>query len=134
MRVTADTITDEQIRAVGTLMTDARTASLIAGAFAECEPYRNHSRAELARLWTGLACEQCTLRYLGGNQPTGCIFVGWGHGWQPCQACGGSGLSPLGNSLVDERSRQPGCVGHRDICERATCIDARWNARHGGES
>jgi hypothetical protein len=27
------------------------------------------------------------------NHPTGMIFVGWGHGWQACQKCGGSGLA-----------------------------------------
>jgi pyruvate/2-oxoacid:ferredoxin oxidoreductase beta subunit len=27
------------------------------------------------------------------NHPYGMIFVGWGHGWQWCQSCGGSGLS-----------------------------------------
>lgn len=27
------------------------------------------------------------------NHPVGMIFVGWGHGWQTCQECGGSGLA-----------------------------------------
>ncbi|MES2342295.1 MAG: hypothetical protein V4597_11500 [Pseudomonadota bacterium] len=29
------------------------------------------------------------------NHPPGMIFVGWGHGWQPCTKCGGSGWRPL---------------------------------------
>lgn len=97
IKITAPTITDDMCRAVVRLLPHKQSA--LDGALGVCEPHRNHSRAELARLWNGLVCERCTLQYLGGNHPTGCIFVGWGHGWQPCQSCGGSGLSPLGNSL-----------------------------------
>lgn len=28
------------------------------------------------------------------NHVPGHIFVGWGRGWQPCIACGGSGVAP----------------------------------------
>jgi len=28
------------------------------------------------------------------NHVHGHIFVGWGMGWQPCSACGGSGQAP----------------------------------------
>ena len=99
--VTADTITDDMCLAVAALMPFEREQNLVAGALGTAEPHRNHSRHELAKLWTALACEHCTLRYLGGNHPTGCIFVGWGHGWQPCIQCGGSGLSPMGRDLSD---------------------------------
>jgi hypothetical protein len=96
-QIDASTITDAQCQAVVDLMPFQR--DLLDGALGVVEPHRNHSRHELAKLWNALACTSCTLQYLGGNQPTGCIFVGWGHGWQPCQQCGGSGLSPMGNAL-----------------------------------
>jgi hypothetical protein len=97
--INATTITDDMCRAVVALMPFDRERNLLDGALGEAEPNRNHSRHELAKLWKALSCPSCTLQYLGGNQPTGCIFVGWGHGWQPCSACGGSGLSPMGNDL-----------------------------------
>ena len=37
-------------------------------------------------------CQSCRPRATDRNHPPGMIFVGWGHGWQPCQSCGGSGL------------------------------------------
>ena len=100
--ITAATITDDMCKAVVDLMPFAREKSLLEGALATVEPNRNHSRYELAKLWNALTCPSCTLRYLDSpNHPTGCIFVGWGHGWQACQACGGSGLSQMGNDLRD---------------------------------
>lgn len=88
-------LTDAMARAVVGLMPSAQ--SLLDGALGSTEPNRNHSRAELARLWESFACKLCTLVYVhSSNHPTGCIFVGWGHGCHPCQACGGSGLSPKG--------------------------------------
>ena len=48
---------------------------------AKCKP---ENAAEL--------CENCRPRATDRNHPPGMIFVGWGHGWQPCQRCGGSGL------------------------------------------
>lgn len=41
-------------------------------------------------------CETC--KKLDGevNHPTGMIYVGWGHGWQPCPVCGGSGVVAVG--------------------------------------
>lgn len=97
--ITADTITDDMCRAVVTLMPFDHERKLLVGALGTCEPSRNHSRHEMAKTWNALACSVCTLQYLGGNQPTGCVFVGWGLGWQPCQECGGSGLSAMGNEL-----------------------------------
>lgn len=38
-------------------------------------------------------CPSCAPDTEEMNHPGGMIFVGWGHGWQPCQACGGSGLA-----------------------------------------
>jgi hypothetical protein len=77
----------------------------LSGALGSCEPHRNHSRHELAQKWIALACDDCTLQYVdAANAPTGCIFVGWGHGWQPCQTCGGSGLSQMGNNLRARRT------------------------------
>lgn len=96
--MTVNDLTDEMARAVVELIPSAQP--LLDGALGAIEPHRNHSRAELARLWEGLACSSCTLAYLSSpNHPTGCIFVGWGHGWQPCQSCGGSGLSKKGMGL-----------------------------------
>jgi hypothetical protein len=37
-------------------------------------------------------CTACRPRATDRNHPSGMTFVGWGHGWQPCQRCGGSGL------------------------------------------
>lgn len=37
-------------------------------------------------------CPSCAPDTEEANHPVGMIFVGWGHGWQPGQACGGSGL------------------------------------------
>ena len=37
-------------------------------------------------------CASCRPRATDQNHPPGMIFVGWGHGWQACQSCGGSGL------------------------------------------
>lgn len=102
--ITADTITDDACAFVVAMIPTERNKSALAGALGYAEPARNHSRHHLAGQWNGLACAACTLRYLGQNQPTGCIFVGWGHGWQPCHACGGSGLSALGNSILDSRA------------------------------
>jgi len=31
------------------------------------------------------------------NHPVGMIFVGWGHGWQPCPKCEGRGVIEIGN-------------------------------------
>ena len=39
-------------------------------------------------------CPHCAERDGESNHPTGMIFVGWGHGWQPCVHCGGSTLLP----------------------------------------
>jgi hypothetical protein len=98
--VTAATITDAQCAAVVRLMPFQQ--ALLDGALGVTEPHRNHSRHELAKLWNALACPDCTLQYLdAANHPTGCIFVGWGCGWQACSSCGGSGLSPMGNTLHD---------------------------------
>jgi hypothetical protein len=106
--VTAANITDDMCRAVVALMPFQQ--DLLEGALATVEPHRNHSRHELAKMWNALACPSCTLRYLGKNQPTGCIFVGWGHGWQPCQRCGGSGLSDMGNTLQDALNARSAAV------------------------
>jgi hypothetical protein len=97
VKPTATTITDAQCEAVVALMPFQQ--DLLDSALGTTEPQRNQARHELAKLWIALACTSCTLQYLGGNHPTGCIFVGWGHGWQPCSSCGGSGLSPMGNTL-----------------------------------
>jgi hypothetical protein len=112
--LTAATITDEHCRAVIALMPFDRECNLLEGALGTIEPHRNHARAELAKLWNALACKECTLQYLdAANHPTGCIFVGWGHGWQPCSACGGSGLSKMGNDLVDAKARRAEIINVR---------------------
>lgn len=49
-----------------------------------CAEHKPEGAAEL--------CEGCRPRATDRNHPPGMIFVGWGHGWQPCQRCGGSGL------------------------------------------
>lgn len=40
-------------------------------------------------------CERCKKLDHEKNHPVGMIFVGWGHGWQPCPHCGGSGVVPV---------------------------------------
>jgi hypothetical protein len=47
-------------------------------------------------------CEHCKKLEHEVNHPTGMIFVGWGHGWQPCPHCGGAGVVPV---LVGGESR-----------------------------
>jgi hypothetical protein len=89
----AATITDEQCHAVHTQLPYSWVKSLLDGALGVVEPHRNHSRYELAKLWCSLVCPHCTPRERVENHVTGAIFVGWGHGWQPCQHCGGSGLA-----------------------------------------
>ena len=37
-----------------------------------------------------VACPTCEPKDREKNHPTGMIFVGMGHGWQPCPKCGGS--------------------------------------------
>lgn len=44
-------------------------------------------------------CESCKPQEGQVNRPPGMIFVGWGHGWQVCSTCGGSG--------VERPKRQP---------------------------
>lgn len=48
-------------------------------------------------------CPSCRPRATDRNHPSGMIFVGWGHGWQPCQICGGSALRE--SALVEEDPR-----------------------------
>lgn len=118
-------ITDEQCRSVIELMPSRR--SLLDGAQTSTEPHRNHSRHEPAQLWSALACPACTLRYLDSiNHPTGCIFVGWGHGWQACSDCGGSGLSAVGRAARDARAPVlPDVV----LCERTAWTSERHHVR-----
>lgn len=40
-------------------------------------------------------CKSCEKKDGEVNHPHGMIFVGWGHGWQPCPMCGGSGKKPV---------------------------------------
>lgn len=35
------------------------------------------------------------------NWVTGHIFVGWGHGWQPCQHCGGTAIHPQYGEAIE---------------------------------
>jgi hypothetical protein len=42
-------------------------------------------------------CEHCKRPDGVVNWVPGHIFVGWGHGWQPCQFCGGSCIQPEEN-------------------------------------
>jgi len=52
---------------------------------AECED------AEILNHCRGLErCPKCIKLPDEINHPPGMIFVGWGHGWQPCLECGGS--------------------------------------------
>jgi hypothetical protein len=45
-------------------------------------------------------CQACRPHATDRNHPPGMIFVGWGHGWQPCQRCGGSGLERTAEEAV----------------------------------
>lgn len=36
-------------------------------------------------------CQRCKKQEGEVNHPRGCVFVGWGLGWQPCTACGATG-------------------------------------------
>lgn len=40
---------------------------------------------------TSTPCPHCAPAPDQVNHVVGHIFVGWGHGWQPCVHCGGSG-------------------------------------------
>ena len=39
-------------------------------------------------------CKECKPADDAVNHVQGHVFVGWGHGWQPCHACKGSGFDP----------------------------------------
>lgn len=39
-------------------------------------------------------CDNCIKKPDEKNHPPGMMFIGWGHGWQPCLSCGGSALQP----------------------------------------
>lgn len=49
-----------------------------------CTAHKPDSAIELCR-----SCRPCATDQ---NHPSGMVFVGWGHGWQSCANCGGSGL------------------------------------------
>lgn len=42
----------------------------------------------------GTTCEHCVKPEGAINHVPGHVFVGWGHGWQPCVYCGGSMKGP----------------------------------------
>lgn len=109
----AASITDPMCEAVYGQMPHAWVKNLLDGALAAVEPHRNHSRHRLAELWRGLVCPHCTPTEEPINHVTGCIFVGWGHGWQACQYCGGSGLAATVNGHEAPRYCD-GCGEPRD--------------------
>jgi hypothetical protein len=39
-----------------------------------------------------VACPACKKKDGEANHPPGMVFVGMGHGWQPCSACSGTGV------------------------------------------
>jgi hypothetical protein len=41
---------------------------------------------------SAVECPSCKRPDGALNHVHGHIFVGWGHGWQPCPKCGGSGI------------------------------------------
>ena len=47
-------------------------------------------------------CETCKRPPDAKNWVPGHIFVGWGHGWQPCPKCNGSGRVPDGSAARAE--------------------------------
>jgi len=102
VKVTVDTLTDEAIRELRRDFPMLFTEPLINGALGDSEPHRNHSRAKIAELATGLLCESCTPTYPVENHVTGHRYVGWGHGWEPCIHCGGSGLNAMALALREE--------------------------------
>lgn len=79
--------------------------------FRQCNVCSGAGRRDLsdpARLaWAGVLeatageveteCERCKRPEGAVNHVRGHIFVGWGHGWQPCSACGGSGSGRVGD-------------------------------------
>lgn len=50
-----------------------------------------------------LCSGRCWLQPGEVNHPAGMIFVGWGHGWQPCARCGGEGLEPINEVIAAAR-------------------------------
>jgi len=69
-----------------------------------CTTHKPDGAAEL--------CEGCRPRATDRNHPPGMIFVGWGHGWQPCKRCGGSGLER--DRHCDDRYCELG-YGHKGV-------------------
>ena len=67
-------------------------------------------------------CQSCRPRATDRNHPPGMIFVGGGHGWQPCQRCEGSGLERT-RHCDDEHCELP--YGHPGVHRMGLYIRAR---------
>lgn len=67
-------------------------------------------------------CAACRPRATDRNHPPGMIFVGWGHGWQPCQRCGGSGLEKT-RHCDDQHCELP--YGHKGVHQFGLYVRAR---------
>jgi DnaJ-class molecular chaperone len=50
-------------------------------------------------------CTTCKKQEGEVNHPEGMIFVGWGHGWQPCPICGGSTRVPKSETSEEESKK-----------------------------
>lgn len=60
-----------------------------------------------------IECEKCKKGPDEVNHPIGMIFVGWGHGWQPCPHCGGAGrVLKTVEEVKENRMRRPGWIGY----------------------
>ena len=67
-----------------------------------------------------VACPKCEKKPHEVNHPPGMMFVGWGHGWQPCPDCSGSGSVPDGRAERAEFVRVQCALARMPHCGETT--------------
>lgn len=83
-------------------------------------------------------CPHCAPAPNAVNHVVGHTFVGWGHGWQPCLYCKGSGVAPiLAQSPFDVSSMVVECIcGTCDFldCTGRCCVNNAFFRKDGKDT